>query len=413
MRTLLIADDERTIREGIAGAVDWETLGINRVLLAADGREAYDIITREKPDIAIVDIIMPEMTGIQLISHFRRKGEGPEFVIISGYGEFDYAQEAIRYHVNNYILKPCDTSEISDTIRKIISNLERKQCDENEKLQLREHINMLIPQAMEQMFCDFITGAISGRDNLKPFYQIFKPGCKNFQILLFCIGDSDDYTQLPALKRCIDAVAADFSAWRFSVILHGCVVFTFDAESGIQVRDTVQRICNEAAGYGVTNIRAAISDREELENLPKIYREAREAVKLVSFYDGNRLTGDLPLVDASTSRYCSAVRRVIQYTREHLDDSTLSINHIALNLLYLNPDYLGKLFKKEYGVKYSDYLMTVRMEKARQIITMSGDLKVYEIASQVGLGDNTTYFSQLFRKFTGMLPSEYKSKHTV
>lgn len=411
MRTLLIADDERTIREGIAGAVDWETLGIYRILLAADGREAYDIILKEHPDIAIVDIIMPEMTGIQIISHFRSKGKGPEFVIISGYGEFDYAQEAIRNNVNNYILKPCDINEIAETIKKIIANLNQKQSDENERLQLKEHINLLMPQALERMFCDFLTGTLSGGDTLQLFHRMLNPGCRKFQLLLFCIGDADGYTHLPMLKKCIDAAAAT-PGWKFSAILQDCVVLAYDAENTIPVKETVRAICREAGRYGVTNIRAAVSGREVLEKLPGLYRETREAVKLISFCDGSRLPEDLPLVDASTSRYCSSVRKVIQYTRDHLDDSSLSINHIALNLLYLNPDYLGKLFKKEYGAKYSDYLMTVRMEKARQIILASGDLRVYEIARQVGLGDNATYFSQLFRKFTGMLPSEYKAKHS-
>ena len=70
MIKLLIADDERTIREGIAHSIDWESLGISRVFLAADGREAWELIEREQPDIVIIDIVMPEMTGIEVIAKF-------------------------------------------------------------------------------------------------------------------------------------------------------------------------------------------------------------------------------------------------------------------------------------------------------------------------------------------------------
>lgn len=101
----------------------------------------------------------------------------------------------------------------------------------------------------------------------------------------------------------------------------------------------------------------------------------------------------------------------MQHVKENLSDSSLSLNRIASNILYLNPDYLGKLFKKECGVKFSDYLVTVRMEKAKQIIAMSSDLKMYEVARQVGLGDSAAYFGQVFRKYTGMLPSEYRIMH--
>ena len=72
MRTLLIADDERTIREGIAGSIDWNSLGISRVLLASNGKEAYKAIKREKPDIVLIDIVMPEMTGSKYLRSGRR-----------------------------------------------------------------------------------------------------------------------------------------------------------------------------------------------------------------------------------------------------------------------------------------------------------------------------------------------------
>ncbi len=125
MKKLLIADDERTIREGIAKAVDWEALGISEILLASDGKAAYEMIVSQSPDIVIIDIKMPEMTGIEVISQVKQRGDGPEFIIISGYGEFDYAREALRNNVRNYILKPCSIGEIIDSVRKSSKSLTR------------------------------------------------------------------------------------------------------------------------------------------------------------------------------------------------------------------------------------------------------------------------------------------------
>lgn len=410
MRTLLIADDERTIREGIAGAVNWESLGISRVFLAADGKEAYEVIKKERPDIAIIDIIMPEMTGIEVISRFRNEEEGPEFVIISGYGEFDYAQEAIRHNVNNYILKPCDTSEIANTIKKIISKIERRQSIEEEQLYLKEYINLLMPQAQEQILRDFITGSSTNGSEL--FHKVFGRCCEKFQLLLFSPEDPDDYSKLPTLKRCIDN-APGIQGWHFSTVLRDCVALVFDAEAGTGIKDTVNQICKTAARFSITGVRAAVSAKGAIDSLPEMYRKAWEAVRLFSprGAGGSKVPGAVPLIDASTSQYSKPIRQVIQYVRENLSDSSLSLNHIASNILYLNPDYLGRLFKKECGVKFSDYLMAVRMEKAKRIIAMSSDLKMYEVAQQVGLGDNAAYFGQVFRKYTGMLPSEYRMKH--
>ena len=120
MRKLLIADDERTIREGMAKSIDWKAIGISSVILAADGREAVKVIEKHNPDIAIVDIIMPELTGLEVISHFSDMADKPEFVILSGYDEFSYAKEAIRNNVKDYLIKPCDTSELTATIQKLL-----------------------------------------------------------------------------------------------------------------------------------------------------------------------------------------------------------------------------------------------------------------------------------------------------
>ena len=128
MKSVLIADDERAAREGIAQAVDWERLGIGRVILAADGAEAFQSIESERPDIAIVDIVMPEMTGIELISAFRDDAEAPEFLIVSGHDEFGYAQQAIRCNVHDYLLKPCDPLEMEESIRRALEKIERRQA---------------------------------------------------------------------------------------------------------------------------------------------------------------------------------------------------------------------------------------------------------------------------------------------
>ena len=210
MRTLLIADDERTIREGIAGAINWASIGISRVLQASDGREAKDLIQSERPDIAIVDIIMPEMTGIELISYYRKRGDGPEFVIISGYGEFDYAQEAIRNHVYHYLLKPCDIDEISVTVENIVNKLDHDQRLETERRQMREHISMLIPQAREQIFRDFISGSRISPDNWQLLRQFFRQGGGAYRLLVFSPEEAENYPRLILLRNCIESSTA---AW--------------------------------------------------------------------------------------------------------------------------------------------------------------------------------------------------------
>jgi|LSQX01.2.fsa_nt_gb two-component system response regulator YesN len=408
MWTVLVADDERTIREGIAGSIDWKALNVSRVLLAADGREAFDIITKERPHVAILDIVMPEMTGIEVIARFQEDEASPEFVIISGYSEFDYAQEAIRYNVRDYILKPCDPDEIRATLHKIIAKIEHRLSIEKERACLRQYVDSLVQPAQEQVLRDYLSGDLA--DDGERFRQVFGQPCQEFKLLLFSVSRTDDLAHLPTLKKCVKQNQA-VHGWRFVTTMRDSVVLLYDASSDTDARKVTTQVCKAAAQAHIAGVRAAVSSPGTIKELPKLYEQAWEALRHYSPFRIYSNAADLaPLIDASTSKYSDPVRRVIEYVKEYLGDSSLSLSRIAKEVLYLNPDYLGRLFKKECGVRFSEYLMAARMEEAMRIMECCKDMKIYEIAELVGLGDNAAYFGQLFRKYTGVRPSEYRTR---
>lgn len=118
MRNLkvLLADDEYTIREGFKRLFDWEKHGCQVVGEAADGREALDRIAALRPDIVIMDISMPVLSGLEVIRQVRRRVPGTAFVIVSGYDDFAYCQEALRLRVEAYLLKPVNFDELHELI---------------------------------------------------------------------------------------------------------------------------------------------------------------------------------------------------------------------------------------------------------------------------------------------------------
>lgn len=408
MWTLLIADDERTIREGIASSIDWSSLEISRVLLAADGKEAFDVIMSEKPHIAIMDIVMPEMTGIEVIARLQDSDTATEFVIVSGYSEFDYAQEAIRYNVRDYILKPCDTGEIKATVRRVIARIKQRESVEREQAYLRQRVDSLIKQAQEQVLRDYLSGDASSNSEL--FEQVLCKPCQGFKLLLFSVLDSDDLTRLPQLKRCVEQSRA-IHGWRLVITVRDCVILAYDSSSDTDAKEVTAEVCKAAAQAGVNRVRAAVSPQGTAEDLPNLYKQAWEALKYCTPISAHSASpNQVPLIDVSTSTYSDPVRQVIHYVRDHLSDSSLSLSRIASDVFYLNPDYLGRIFKRECGVRFSEYLMAARMEKAKQIMERSRDLRIYEVAELVGLGDNPAYFGQVFRRYTGIRPSEYRSR---
>lgn len=106
--------------------------------------------------------------------------------------------------------------------------------------------------------------------------------------------------------------------------------------------------------------------------------------------------------------YSSTVRTVMKYVHENLGDEALSLAAVAGRVLFLHPDYLGKLFKKETGIGFTRYVMELRIQRAKDLIEENPDIKVYELSEAVGFGNNPHYFSQAFRSSCGCTPSEYK-----
>lgn len=106
--------------------------------------------------------------------------------------------------------------------------------------------------------------------------------------------------------------------------------------------------------------------------------------------------------------YSSLINNTMDIIEKNIGNEHLSLRWIANNILYTNVDYLGKLFKKEIGENFSHYVMEKRMELAKRMIVEGKKDRIYEVAEKVGYGSNSQYFSQVFKKYTGVSPLEYK-----
>ena len=107
-------------------------------------------------------------------------------------------------------------------------------------------------------------------------------------------------------------------------------------------------------------------------------------------------------------RYSSLIENTLEVIENNISNEDLSLRWLAGTILYTNVDYLGKLFKKETGKNFSHYVMEKRMEMAKSLIVEGKKDRIYEVAEKVGYGSNPQYFSQVFKKYTGASPLEYK-----
>lgn len=125
MYKVLLVDDEALIREAISENIRWEDMGFQLMASCENGREAMDVIRQNMPDLVLTDICMPYVDGIELARYVYENCPDTRTIIISGYDEFEYAKQAVRYQVMEYILKPITPAELTEILVRA-----REQLDE-------------------------------------------------------------------------------------------------------------------------------------------------------------------------------------------------------------------------------------------------------------------------------------------
>jgi two-component system, response regulator YesN len=158
MLSLLIVEDEDVTREGLTTLIDWESLGIKICGLAANGVEALRVLENEQADLVLTDIRMPLMDGLQLVSQIRERKWDISVILLSGYGDFEYAQRALRLGISDYLVKPCSPDEIQNVFTKISKEIlkQRKFTDEMKGLEQQLHVNIpLVKTQILQQWLNF------------------------------------------------------------------------------------------------------------------------------------------------------------------------------------------------------------------------------------------------------------------
>lgn len=118
---LLIADDEQQIRDGICCCVPWERENITVAALAESGAQALQLLMQLKPDAAIIDVNMPDISGLEVIQRAIAAGiTDTAFLVLSGYDQFAYVQRALQLHADNYLLKPCSPEDLLASVKKAL-----------------------------------------------------------------------------------------------------------------------------------------------------------------------------------------------------------------------------------------------------------------------------------------------------
>lgn len=121
---LLVIDDEPLVRQGIVSLISYEKLGIDTIFEAENGKKGLDIVVREEPDIILCDINMPKINGLDFAKQVKAAWPWIKIAMITGYDYFDYAKQAIKIGVEDYVLKPVSKKDVQEVIQRLVTKIE-------------------------------------------------------------------------------------------------------------------------------------------------------------------------------------------------------------------------------------------------------------------------------------------------
>lgn len=158
---ILLVDDEEEVRKSIQKKIEWGKLGFKVVGDAENGEDALEKVIQLDPDLILTDIKMPYMDGLKLAEEVKKERSHIEIILFSGFDEFEYAQQAIKCNVIEYILKPVNVEELTGILKKIKKKLDEKLAEKRDIDVLRENYQKMLPVLQEQFFHDFMHGRLT------------------------------------------------------------------------------------------------------------------------------------------------------------------------------------------------------------------------------------------------------------
>lgn len=515
MYKVLVVDDEEIIRLGLSSIIDWEANGFSFLGTAENGVEAYELMMREPADIVITDLKMPVLNGLELIAKVKEENPETVFVILSGYGEFELAKEAMGFGVRHYLLKPCNEHKIVEVLNEIKKEFKENEAKEQEFLRAnREYMEKILPLVREQFLRDFITNRAYTQQDLAYYSKLLRIGTDSVRMILCQPDRVHEFEQIFGMIKIIEEV---FGEERYLITnIKNQVLALIKAVEDRELIRLVMEAKKLFHNYHHLEVTIAYSEEASFADAPAVYRDLQECLKY-SFYlgSGSIITtkdlasgrknqagqallynydtvavavksGDVEAVkteindffrqlqakmyemsisktyalelftvivregkveemdsiierllelqemnslaqiqrfltelgcrvaaanhDTIVTTHNRLVKKIIDYIQENIAEEQLSLKRLANEVVYMNVGYISKLFIRETGEKFSHYLTRKRMEKAKEILGTGEETLVCEVARRVGLGNNPQYFSQLFKKYTGFAPSEYRKQ---
>ena len=277
--TLLIVDDEEIEREGMAQFIPWDTYGMKVVGTARNGAEGLEKIAKYKPDLAIVDIKMPVMNGIEMIRKAKEQYPDMTFVVLSGYGDYEFTSQAMELGVRHYILKPCDEAKMIPVLNKAFAELEETRERNAHSEKMETEARLLKPYAREQLFRDLLLGKAQASSGARQLLSGLGGEQRTVLLLDFRLKCGFDSLERYVVGNMLGDLLPDGTLLMTTGINRDVLVLT-DAMAEPSVKTAVHVLKKEFKRFETLPMLSSASRTGTLAELSVLFQQVQELLQL-------------------------------------------------------------------------------------------------------------------------------------
>lgn len=410
---IIVVDDDKIIRMGLIKILN--KLFENHEIVGdfQNGLLAFEYLKENdgQVDLVITDIKMPIMTGIQFVEKANKELKHPPiFLVLSGYDEFTYVRDTMKYGAFNYLLKPIKKDELKKVVEEVEIKIE--ELKKKDKI-MTKSIEVIKKDFFKHLL--FSNSDINIRTDKSLLENIQLDEGYYYQMVVLPINKEEKEFNNKLLNSYFKEVSNN-NKIEYIYFLYNdnvYIVFYFNGNEISNISDVTNLIYEKSNVFIENGISVFI-----LECTNKIW-EVREHSKLVrkvkekmlynknskKYYvdDLNELSDILE--DDKNLYSATSIKLAIQFITKNFNNN-ITLKDVA-DEVFLSQNYLSELFKKETGEGFYEFLSNYRVKRAKELLVTT-NLKIYEVAESVGYNDSIT-FGRAFKKITGTTPNNFRN----
>lgn len=352
MWKVLIADDEPKIRQGLKRTLETFQLPISVCAEAKNGLEALEKTKENRPDILLVDICMPKLSGIQFLEEIRKLSLDCKMLVISGFNEFTYAKQAMNLGVSDYLLKPIVEEELKDAVQKLIDELEEARKSRRFMEMFQQKIQQNRTQLRSVFFNDWVEGKLEDRE-LQEQQELLDVQIPS-ELMMVLISVQSGYIEEGAggsvaealhqmtLEEIVRGLLGRYApVYIFMNRYQDAVVIMPGYREGVEkIHQYLQEEMERQAG-GRCCIQIKSCTREKI---PQTYKAMCD--------NARKVMGCRPIVLEAR-----------KYIYAHYGEREMDLIQVA-DAIGCNSSYLSRIMKQELGISFKDFLTMLRISRA-------------------------------------------------